>query len=154
MFASQVYGSGGLFPFFLKFPPFFLIMMTGVYFNHVKNESKPLSSNDSSSISQMVMDQPREKILYQPQISPQKSKEDNFSLYEHLLLVQLGLALTVVYDVVTSLGILVFVPTWEGFFVTFILGIPFLIIHQATNAILFATIPAIIMALDTAGPVT
>ena len=36
MFASQIYGTGGIIPFLLKFPPFILIMMAGVYFHASK----------------------------------------------------------------------------------------------------------------------
>ncbi|MFX0185293.1 MAG: hypothetical protein ACFE95_19600 [Candidatus Hodarchaeota archaeon] len=155
MFASQVYGTGGIIPFLLKFPPYFLIMLTGAYFHNLKIQSDSLS-NDNRSLSQLVPDAKTESIhqniLYQPQKNGFWNEETNFTLYERLLLVQLGLALTIVYDVITSLGILVFVPTWEAFLISFIVGIPFFVFHQVTNSILFATIPSIITALNKARP--
>lgn len=155
MFASQVYGTGGIIPFLFKFPPYFLIMLTGVYFHTLKIQSDSLS-NDNRSSSQLIKETKTEKIhqnmLYQPQQIGQWKEETNFTFYERLLLVQLGLALTIVFDVITSLGILVFVPTWEAFLISFIVGIPFLVFHQVTNSILFATIPSIITALNKARP--
>ncbi|MFX0170785.1 MAG: hypothetical protein ACFE9L_02590, partial [Candidatus Hodarchaeota archaeon] len=155
MFASQVYGTGGIIPFLLKFPPYFLIMLTGVYFHTLKIKSDS-RSNDNRSSSPPILETQTESInqnvLYQPQIFSQWDDETNFTLYERLLLVQLGFALTIVFDIVTSLGILVFVPTWEAFLISFVVGIPFLVFHQITNSILFATIPSIITALDNARP--
>jgi hypothetical protein len=155
MFASQVYGTGGIFPFLLKFPPYFLIMLTGVYFHTLKVQSDSRSNDDRSSsqlISETKTKRIHQNILYHPQKIDQLNEETNFTLYERLLLIQLGLALTIVFDVITSLGILVFVPSWEAFLISFILGIPFLVFHQVTNSILFATIPSIITALNKARP--
>lgn len=156
MFASQVYGTGGIFPFLLKFPPFFLIMMTGVYFHTLKSKGE-FSTDDeipsSSIISVNEVTPSQSQILYQPPNVNKKGDEAYFSLYERLLLAQLGVALTIIYDVVTSLGILVFIPSWEGLFLSFILGIPFFVFHQVTNLILFSTIPSIIVALDKARPI-
>ena len=153
MFASQVYGTGGIFPFLLKFPPFLLIMATGVYFHFLK-EKREKSLNNHSGYSPVIsalettsLNMP---ILYEPQNINQNDKETHFSFYERLLFAQLGFALTIIYDVVTSLGVIVFVPTWEGFFVSFIMGIPFYIFHQISNLILFSTIPSIVIALDKA----
>ncbi|MFX0150263.1 MAG: hypothetical protein ACFFAJ_05745 [Candidatus Hodarchaeota archaeon] len=155
MFASQVYGTGGIIPFLLKFPPYFLIMLTGVYFHTLKIQSDS-RSNDNQSSSPLILETQTESIhqniLYQPQKFHQWDDENNFTLYERLLLVQLGFALTIVFDIITSLGILVFVPTWEAFFISFVVGIPFIVFHQITNSILFATIPSIITALNNARP--
>ena len=155
MFASQIYGTGGIIPFLLKFPPFILIMMAGVYF-HASKVKDELSTEDeitsSAIFSQNEVTVSQSKILYRPTSINHKIKEINFSLYERFLLIQLGLALTIIYDVVTTFGILVYVPTWEGLFVSFIMGIPFFAFHQVTNALLFSTIPSIIVALDKARP--
>lgn len=155
MFASQVYGTGGLIPFLLKFPPFLLFMIIGVYFRKLKREKQPQIDNP-----QLTQGDPGERadygdipVLYRPSRS-QNEEETTFSLYERLLLAQLGVALTMIYDVVTSVGILVFVPTWEAFIISFFTGIPFFIFHQLTNCLLFATIPALVVALEKARPTT
>jgi hypothetical protein len=156
IFASQIYGTGGPIPFLLKFPPFLLIMISGVYFYHLKasqngvQKEKELGSSPTSHTEPM---KPLTKILYQPPVVNRLEKATQFSLYERLLLIQLGLALTVLYDVITSLGILIFVPTWEGVFISFITGIPFYLFHQVTNMILFSTLPSILIALNKMRPV-
>ena len=91
-------------------------------------------------------------ILYQPFDFQKKKQVIHFSLYERFLLAQLGFALTVIFDLVTTLGMLVFVPTWEGLLVSFITGFPFFTFHQLTNIILFSTIPSILVAINKAGP--
>jgi hypothetical protein len=155
MFASQVYGTGGIIPFLLKFPPYFLIMLTGVYFHTLKIKSDSRSNYRRSSSPPILETQTEsfhQNVLFQPQKSSQWDDETHFTLYERLLLVQLGFALTIVFDIITSLGILVFVPTWEAFLISFVVGIPFLFFHQVTNSFLFATIPSIITALNNARP--
>ncbi|MFW9857059.1 MAG: hypothetical protein ACFFFG_18560 [Candidatus Thorarchaeota archaeon] len=155
MFAAQVYGTGGLIPFLLKFPPFLLIMVIGAYFHNLKQQNP----HQTSKLLQVhednfhPMGEEKAPQLYRPP-SSLKIEETTFSMYERLLLAQLGIALTMVYDVVTSLGIIVFVPDWEAFIISFFAGIPFLIFHQVTNCLLFATIPALIVALEKARPST
>jgi hypothetical protein len=153
MFASQVYGTGGLIPFLLKFPPFLLFMIMGAYFRRLKHEEKATTENHQhlQGESREVQVDKGITVLYRPPSSI-KEEETTFSLYERLLLIQLGLALTMIYDVVSSVGILVFVPTWEAFIILFFTGIPFFIFHQLTNCLLFATIPALIVALEKARP--
>ncbi len=151
MFASQIYGTGGPLPFLLKFPPFLLIMIVGVYFHTLKTKEvfSFNGKNDFSAEQESIPDAP---ILYKPQIVNQGKIGTNFSLYERILLAQLGLALTIIYDVITSFGILFFVPTWQGLLVSFIAGIPLFTLHQVSNLILFSTIPSIVTALDKARP--
>ncbi|WP_455464622.1 hypothetical protein [Candidatus Hodarchaeum mangrovi] len=139
-FASQFYGSGGLIPFLLKFPPYFLIVIVAVLFRKTKNQ-------DLIKKGLFLSDDKADTILYQPQ---GEIHEVSFSFYEHVLISLLGVSLTIIYDIVTSIGILVFVPSFEGLFISFITGLPFVIFHQATNAFLFFTIPSILVALDKA----
>ncbi len=151
MFASQIYGTGGPLPFLLKFPPFLLIMIVGVYFHTLKTKEEFSTDDKKDYLAKQgsIADVP---ILYEPQMVNQEKIGTNFSLYERVLLAQLGLALTIIYDIITSFGILFFVPTWQGLLVSFIAGIPFFILHQVSNLILFSTIPSIITALDKARP--
>ncbi len=139
-FASQFYGSGGLIPFLLKFPPYFLIVIVAVLFRKTKNQ-------DLIKKGLFLSDDKADTILYQPQ---GEIHEVSFSFYEHVLISLLGVSLTIIYDIVTSIGILVFVPSFEGLFISFITGLPFVIFHQATNAFLFFIIPSILVALDKA----
>jgi hypothetical protein len=156
IFASQVYGSGGPIPFLLKFPPFFLIMVMGVYFNHLKKGKSNSHSysttiiDESASISKL---QPSSPLLYRPDNSDGSNISIEFSKYETLLLAQLGLALSIIYDIITSFGLLVFIPTWEALILSFFTGLPFFLLHQLSNALLFSTIPALSKALDSAGRV-
>lgn len=146
-FASQFYGSGGLIPFLLKFPPFLLVMFMGVYFRSI-NETE----SEFPSVSQSSLNQTHSKILYQIPDQLHISQSE-FSFYERFLLAQLGFALTIVFDIFTSLSLIVFVPTWEAVLVSFITGLPFFILHQITNAVLFSTFPSIIDALNKMRPV-
>ncbi|MFX0087987.1 MAG: hypothetical protein ACFFAU_20205 [Candidatus Hodarchaeota archaeon] len=150
MFASQFYGTGGLFPFILKFPPFLLIMVCGVYFHHLKMNNNFLGKEEKEMMLKAPEEQFRDDILYQPFDLQKETQEINFSVYERVLLAQLGFVLTIIYDITTSFGILVFVPTWEALFVSFITGLPFFIFHQLTNLILFLTIPSILIAINKA----
>jgi hypothetical protein len=152
MFASQFYGTGGLFPFILKFPPFLLIMISGVYFHHLKIKNDYSREKEMDSTSKIEEEHFQDDILYQPFDLQKETQEINFSVYERLLLAQLGFVLTIIYDITTSFGILVFVPTWEGLFVSFITGLPFFIFHQLTNLILFSSIPSILIAINKARP--
>lgn len=152
MFASQVYGTGGLIPFMLKFPPFFLIMIFGAYFNALKIKDRYNHEDTEESFIDTNSNIYSSDILYQPSDLQKKTQLIHFSLYERLLLAQLGFALTVIYDLVTTLGIIVFVPTWEGLLVSFITGFPFFTFHQLTNIIIFSTIPSILVAINKAGP--
>ncbi len=152
MFASQFYGTGGIFPFVLKFPPFLLIMVCGVYFHHLKINNKFLREEKKSMMLKAAKEQFRDDILYQPSELQKETQEINFSVYERVLLAQLGFVLTIIYDITTSFGILVFVPTWEALFISFITGLPFFIFHQLTNLILFLTIPSILIAINKARP--
>ncbi|MFW9779939.1 MAG: hypothetical protein ACFFE8_13870 [Candidatus Heimdallarchaeota archaeon] len=155
MFAAQVYGTGGLIPFLLKFPPFLLIMIIGVYFHNLKQQNSSESPGSQQGHTDYLQPMVAEEIpqLYLPPRSV-NTEETTFSLYERLLLAQLGIALTMIYDVITSLGIIVFVPDWEAFIISFFTGIPFFLFHQLTNCLLFATIPALIVALEKARPST
>ncbi len=146
LFASQFYGTGGLIPFFLKFPPFILVMFTGVYFRKLKDQ-------DTTSLkSSSPLTHEPEMLLYRPLEQAIDSNVD-FSSYERFLLAQLGFVLTIIYDIVTSVSLIVFVPTWEAVFLSFITGLPFFLLHQVTNAVIFATFPSIIIALNKARPV-
>ena len=150
IFASQIYGTGGPVPFLLKFPPFLVIMIVGVYFHSLKVNENFSTYNKKDFVEEEAI--PNVPVLYKPQIMNQRKNEANFSPYERILLAQLGLALTIIYDVITSFGILFFVPTWQGLLVSFIAGIPFFTLHQISNLILFSTIPSIVTALDKARP--
>ena len=143
LFASQFYGTGGLIPFLLKFPPFFLVMFMGVYFSNLKDQDTIMLQTPSTTNLEP------EKLLYKPLDAVVRSNID-FSLYERFLLAQLGFALTIIYDIVTSVSLIVFVPTWEAVFLSFITGLPFFLLHQITNAVIFATVPSIIIALNKA----
>ncbi len=151
MFASQFYGTGGLIPFLLKFPPFFLFVIFGVYFNALKIEDRYTHEDVEESFIDNNNNNYSADILYQPFDFQKKNHVIHFSLYERFLLAQLGFALTVIFDLVTTLGMLVFVPTWEGLLVSFITGFPFFTFHQLTNIILFSTIPSILVAINKAG---
>ena len=153
IFASQVYGSGGPIPFLLKFPPFFLIMVMGVYFNHLKTDKSSSKSNSTTkfggneSIAESI---PSSPLLYSPGISDDSNTSKDFTMYETFLLAQLGLVLTIIYDIITSFGLLVFVPTWEALIFSLFTGLPFFLVHQLSNALLFSTMPALNKALDNA----
>ncbi len=157
IFASQVYGSGGPLPFLLKFPPFLLIMVMGVYFNHLKTDNSVSKShltakNDGNeSIMEKISSSP---LLYSPSIREVSNTSKEFTMYETFLLAQLGLVLTIIYDIITSFGLLVFIPTWEALILSFFTGLPFFLLHQLSNALLFSTIPALNKALDSARRVT
>ena len=153
IFASQVYGSGGPIPFLLKFPPFLLILAMGVYFNHLKTDkSSPRSElnkkTEENRIGTNII--PSSPLLYSPIITEDSKASKSFTKYETLLLAQLGLVLTIIYDVITSFGLLVFVPTWEALILSFFTGLPFFLLHQISNTVLFSTIPALNNALDSA----
>jgi len=153
IFASQVYGSGGPIPFLLKFPPFFLIMVMGVYFNHLKTDKSQSKShlNTKNDGNDGVTDNlPSYPLLYKPNINEDLKTSKEFTKYETFLLAQLGLVLTIIYDIITSFGLLVFVPTWEALILSFFTGLPFFLLHQLSNALLFSTIPALSRALDSA----
>ncbi|MHA1968769.1 MAG: hypothetical protein ACW964_13305 [Candidatus Hodarchaeales archaeon] len=152
MFASQFYGTGGLIPFMLKFPPFFLIVFFGAYFNALKINDRYNHEDAEESFIDNDSNHYSSDILYQPFDLQKKTQVIHFSLYERFLLAQLGFVLTVIFDLVTTLGIIVFVPTWEGLLVSFITGFPFFTFHQLTNIILFSTIPSILVAINKAGP--
>ena len=151
IFASQLYGSGGPIPFLLKFPPFFLILAMGVYFNHLKtgNSSSKLYENvyyeDNQSVANEISSSP---LLYRPVTIDDSNISKGFTKYETILLAQLGFVLTIIYDVITTFGLLVFVPTWEALILSFVTGLPFFLFHQVSNAVLFSTIPALSKALD------
>ena len=153
MFASQFYGTGGPLPFLLKFPPFLLIMVTGVYFHTVKTGKADFMKDTNQLSSKIGKSNYRTDLLYQIDEHPEINHEIHFSLYERILLAQLGFVLTIVFDIITTFGILVFVPTWEALFVSFITGLPFFIFHQLTNLILFSTIPSILVVINKARPV-
>jgi hypothetical protein len=89
-------------------------------------------------------------LLYDPTITESTFTSTTFTKYETLLLAQIGLVLTIIYDVITSFGLLVFVPTWEALILSFFTGLPFFLLHQISNAVLFSTIPALNSALDSA----
>jgi hypothetical protein len=152
MFASQFYGTGGLIPFMLKFPPFFLIVIFGAYFNTLKIKGRYTHEDSKEHSLEYDNIQYSADILFQPFDLQKKAQVIHFSLYERILLAQLGFVLTIIYDLVTTLGIIVYVPTWEGLLVSFITGFPFFTFHQLTNIILFSTIPSILVAIDKAGP--
>jgi hypothetical protein len=153
IFASQVYGSGGPIPFLLKFPPFFLIMVMGVYFNHLKTDKISSKSHLKTNIEEyesIAEELPSSPLLFSPGISEDSNTSMEFTVYETFLLAQLGLVLTIIYDIITSFGLLVFIPTWEALILSFFTGLPFFLLHQLSNAFLFSTIPALNKALDSA----
>ena len=153
IFASQVYGSGGPIPFILKFPPFFLILAMGVYFHRLKTDkSSPKSQLENTTEERLIETEKitSSPLLYRPNIAEDSNTSKGFTKYETLLLAQLGLVLTIIYDVITSFGLLVFVPSWEALILSFFTGLPFFLLHQISNAVLFSTIPALNIALDSA----
>jgi len=128
-------------------------MVSGVYFHSVKTGKATLMKDNNQLSSKIEKSDYRTDILYQIDEYPKIDSEIHFSLYERILLAQLGFVLTIVFDIITTLGIIVFVPTWEALFLSFITGLPFFIFHQLTNLILFSTIPSILVVINKARPI-
>jgi len=122
-FATQFYSTGGPIVFFLKLPPFLLIALVGSLLGSDYRKINAIKDDDAS---------------------------DSLVTVHPLIFGLIGLILTINYDIITSLFILTFVPSFEAFFVNFVLGIPMLLFHQFTNFILFSWIPRILIVLEKA----
>ena len=75
MFASQFYGTGGPLPFLLKFPPFLLIMVTGVYFHTVKTGKADFMKDTNQLSSKIGKSNYRTDLLYQIDEHPEINRE-------------------------------------------------------------------------------
>ena len=128
-------------------------MVMGVYFNHLKTDKPSSQSHLTANFegNDGIMENvPSSPLLYSPNINEASNTSKEFTVYETFLLAQLGLVLTIIYDIITSFGLLVFIPTWEALILSFFTGLPFFLLHQLSNALLFSTIPALNKALDSA----
>ncbi|OLS19876.1 MAG: hypothetical protein HeimC3_43150 [Candidatus Heimdallarchaeota archaeon LC_3] len=119
LFATTVYGFGGWVLIFKIIGYLFFILVAGVMY---KKEIYKELINENNSINQ--------KYLYS------------------ILFFFIGYSLTIVYDLITTLSIIVIFPSLSLIMVNLIAGIPFFIFHEVTNGLLFSLIPSIIVLID------
>ena len=73
----------------------------------------------------------------------QHDNKQGSRVYNLILFFILGFVLTVIYDFITTLSLVIIVPSIEALVINLIIGIPYYLFHEVTNGLLFMLVPII-----------
>ncbi|MHA1990425.1 MAG: hypothetical protein ACW981_20485 [Candidatus Hodarchaeales archaeon] len=124
-FATSLYGFGGWILIFKIIPYFIFVLVASLLKKSLQNENpvaKPFTVSQEDNNSFFI-----------------SSKKNN--LYSMIFFFILGFSLTIIYDVFTTLSLLLIVPSVQVLILNFIFGIPYTLFHEITNGLLFMLIP-------------
>lgn len=68
--------------------------------------------------------------------------------YNMIFFFILGFTLTVIYDFITTLSLMLIVPSMEVLVINLIIGIPYYLFHEITNGLLFILVPFIASIIE------
>ena len=129
-FATIAYGFAG-YLFFFKLASYSITTLLGAFIGKSKREQYDYDQNEET-----VLGTGNDGTKNNND-SPIKTK---YSYQDYLFFSMLGFCVTAIFDVVTLLANLVVVPSIPYLLLSFILGLPWFLWHEVTNAILFALI--------------